>query len=1159
VPVRGVSAPEPHPPFGQSPALDRFIPRELLDKLSATRGAAAERRVVTMLFCDIQGSTALAEQHDPEEWTEIVNAAFERMVRPVYKYEGTVARLMGDGLLAFFGAPIAHEDDPRRAVLAGLTIVDGLRAWRDTLPPAFAGLDVRVGINTGLVVVGAVGSDLRLEYSAIGDAINLAARMEQTAAPGTVQIAEETWRLVADQFEVEPLGGITVKGKAQPVAAYRVLRRAGDARRPTAMRASLVNRRMEWDVLERAFDALNDGRGGVVFLTGDAGLGKTRLFDEAAARLLPRLDPPGRLCDASAVSYETSQPYGLLVRLLRRPLGLVSGDPPARVRERIAAVTPDGEDRALLESLFGVAVDSGHELAGESFAAQLDACMERFWRARAAGDAGPLVLALDDLQWLDASSAERLGRLVHLTEDAPVLFLCAMRRDRRSPAWGLKETVARELPHRQSEVALHPLNDGESRTLLAGLLDTTDPPDALAMLILDKAEGNPLFLEEVVRHLIERGELRRAANESGDWVAASTTITLPDSLQSLLTARIDRLDEAARRVLQVAAVIGRHFRRSTLAALVDNPDKLDACLLELQRLELIREIGRLPEPDYLFNHSLTQEAVYNTILLRQRRALHLRVAEVIEAQRAANPAAVAAPLAHHFIEGDAPRRALPYLLLAGASALRMHAVTEAITAYDRALPVARDMPDGAADLLTIYTSRGRALELLSRFAEAKENYEELETLAVARGDTRLELEAVIGLGKLHANVTPFYDPARGRALMERAVGLAESVGDRVAEARILWNLVNIDRFDINSLDRAIANGERAVALARELELGEELAYLLNDLGELYGTVGRFERADVLLREARGHWTALGNEAMLADSLTSAAVWLHIAGDFAGALANAEEAYAITTRIDNIWGKAYSRSVRGEIQSMTGELGRALEDLTAGHDDAQRAGFVAGVILTDTFIAHLLLRLGDYAGAEARARTALALARDQLPQFAGICVGCLVWCLIQQGETAAAEELFNDPATHEETQQIFQFFDLSMATILLNLAGGRPDDAVAAARQAIEQLTDMGGRGWLPDFHHALATALIAAGQPDEAAAQLGTAIDMARETGIRAALWHMLSDATALAARRGDPAAGDLRAAAAAEIDYVAANLYPDALRAVFLAHPVVRRIREHG
>ena len=285
----GVTPPVTHPSPPSDPAdtLQQFIPRELQDKLRAARRAgtmAGERRVVTMLFCDIKGSTALAEQLDPEEWSDIVNGAFERMVRPVYRYEGTVARLMGDGLLAFFGAPIAHEDDPRRAVLAALEIVAGMAEFRAHLPPQARGLDVRVGINTGLVVVGAVGSDLRLEYSALGDAINVAARMEQTALPGTIQITEDTLRAVAGQFEVEPLGGVEVKGKAAPVSAYRVLRRRTgiEARRFQQMRlhAPLVNRLREWELLRGVFDGLGNGRGNIVFLSGDAGLGKTRLMDE---------------------------------------------------------------------------------------------------------------------------------------------------------------------------------------------------------------------------------------------------------------------------------------------------------------------------------------------------------------------------------------------------------------------------------------------------------------------------------------------------------------------------------------------------------------------------------------------------------------------------------------------------------------------------------------------------------------------------------------------------------------------------------------------------------------------------------------------------------------------------------------------------------------
>ena len=1147
-----------NPPFSPAPppplSLDRFIPRELLAKLSAARGATGERRVVTLLFCDIQGSTALAETHDPEEWTEIVNAAFEQMVRPIYKYEGTVARLMGDGLLAFFGAPIAHEDDPRRAVLAALAIVDGIHAWRDTLPPAYSSLDVRVGINTGLVVVGAVGSDLRLEYSAIGDAINLAARMEQTAAPGTVQIAEETWRLVAEQFEVESLGGIAIKGKAQPVNTWRVLRRAVDSRRAAvAMRAPLINRRMAWEALQQAFDDLCKGRGGVVFLTGDAGLGKTRLIDEAAERLLPELNPTGRIFDASAVSYEANQPYGLLVRLLRRPLGLMSGDSPDRIRACIAAAVPVDEDRILMETLFGVAVaDNGQGTGGEAFAAHLDACLERSWRAQAA--AGPLVLALDDLQWLDASSADRLTRLVRLAEDTPILFIGAMRRDRRSPAWALKETVARELPHRQIEVNLNPLNDGESRALLAGLLDVADPPNTLSSLILDKAEGNPLFLEEVVRHLIERGDLRRAAETTDEWEAAPTTITLPDSLQSLLTARIDRLDEAARRVLQVAAVIGRHFYRSPLAALVDDPAGLDTCLLELQRLELIREIGRVPEPSYLFNHSLTQEAVYNTILLKQRRVLHLRVADVIETLRADNLTAVAAVLAHHFIEGDAPRRALPYLLLAGAAALRLHAVGEAIAAYNRAEPIARAQPGDSADLITVYTGHGRALELLSQFAEAKATYEEMEALAVERADPALELEAVIAQGKLHANVTPFYDPVRGRALMERARQLAEATGNQTAEVRILWNLVNIDRFDLNTLANALVNGERGIILARELGLIEELAYLLNDMGDIYGTAGQIERARATLTEARELWRALGNEGMLADSLSNSAIWESFHGDLESALVFSEEANAISIRLGNPWGEAYSTGVRGLTLGLMGLFGRAIADLQAGVEKAKTANFVGGQVIIGAFLSRILLEIGDIAGAADNAQQAVVIAEGRLPQFAGIALGRLAMSRIAQGELDAAAEALANPLAFIENQQYFVIYDVCAANITLALARRDFDHALALADDAIGRLAHIGAEVWLPDLRHMRARALMGLERFDEAAVDLGTAIDDARLMEIRGGLRQLLITRVELAQARGEPD-DEWRAAAAAEIDFLAANTWPDALRAVFLARPDVDRL----
>jgi class 3 adenylate cyclase len=337
------TAPQPSPAeeSTESSTLHRFLPRELAAKLEAARTGGemvGERRVVTMLFCDIMGSTAAAEQLDPEVWTEIINGAFEQMIRPIYKYEGTVARLMGDAILAFFGAPIAHEDDPVRAVLAGLDIIAGFDSYQEEVLVNFGlPINARVGIKTGLVVVGAVGSDLRMEYTAMGDAINPAARMEQTADPGTVQIAEETYRLIAPVFEVQNLGGVNVKGKAEPIETYRVVQRKaqpGRRRGIAGLETRLIGREWELAQLTATADRLPGGVGKSFCLVGEAGLGKSRLTREVwrhwqAASGADGLDqgkPSKTWHEAASFSYETLQPYALFQRLMRRMAGIGAGE-----------------------------------------------------------------------------------------------------------------------------------------------------------------------------------------------------------------------------------------------------------------------------------------------------------------------------------------------------------------------------------------------------------------------------------------------------------------------------------------------------------------------------------------------------------------------------------------------------------------------------------------------------------------------------------------------------------------------------------------------------------------------------------------------------------------------------------------------------------------
>ncbi len=1159
-------APAPTPDSGERAPdsldvrLESFIPRQLLAKLKDARRSGAmagERRIVTMLFCDLKGSTALAEGFDPEAWTEIINGAFERMVRPVYRYEGTVARLMGDGLLAFFGAPIAHEDDPRRAVLAGLEIVAEMADYCAGLPSQASGLDVRVGINTGLVVVGAVGSDLRLEYSALGDAINVAARMEQSAEPGTIQITDDTLRLIAGQFDVEPLGGITVKGKAQPISAYRVLRRrsAGEARRvQAAFQAPLVNRVAEWALLRRGFEGLSAGRGGIVFLSGDAGLGKTRLIDEALERLAAEI-PGARVVVASAFSYETSLPYGLAVRLLRGILGLMPGDPPETIRARLDSVldAADSEARRALYALLGAAgEDAGPEPTGEEFARRLVAGALAFWQRQAS--AGPIVLALDDLQWADASSVDLLAQLFPLTETEPILFFGALRRERRSHGWRLKEAAEGEYHHRFAEAALYPLTDSESRMLLEGLLGGVDLPELLQTLVLAKAEGNPLFVEEVVHNLIERGHLSRAGDDA-PWEASGRpeSIELPDSLQALLTARIDRLDEATRRTLQVASVLGRNFARSPLAALVDEPQHLDNHLLELQRMELIREVARLPEPEYAFHHTLTHEATYNTILLRQRRALHRRAAEVIEALPGDGLSAVAPVLAHHYLEGDAPDRALPYLIMAADSALKLNATAEAIAHYERALPIALGQKDASEQIAQLYTCRGRALELQSRFTEADASYQDLEQLARERDDRRLELAALIGQGKLRANVTPLFDAAAGRALMERALSLSRDLDERAAEVRILWNLLNIDRFDFNKSDRAVANGERALGIAREMGLAEETAYLLNDLGQLYGTLGQLELARRLLAEAQAYWRALDNLPMLADSLSGCAVWTAINGELPAALAYTEEGLAIATRIGNRWGQAFARGTRGLTLGYLGHLGDGIASLRQAIEEARDSGFLGGQLLARAFLATLLQELGRSDEAVELARAGLEIGRAHLPQFAAMCLGRLAMGLLAQGKREEAAAVLADPLANLERQLMYAEYDVYTARLEYALAAGDPAHALALAEATNDHWAERGARVWLPGVGLYWARALAALGRPAEARDRLRDTVALARSLGARGGLWRGLALLAEIEDALGDREAGRVaRDEAREELRFVLDNLWPDELVTSLRGQPAV-------
>jgi class 3 adenylate cyclase/tetratricopeptide (TPR) repeat protein len=691
--------------------------RSKLEAARASGDMVGERRIVTMMFCDVKGSTAAAEQLDPEEWSEIINGAFEHMIKPVYTYEGTVARLMGDGILAFFGAPLAHEDDPHRAVLAGMDIVAGIDPYREQIKNSWGiDLNVRVGINTGLVVVGAVGSDLRMEYTALGDAINLAARMEDTAVPGTVQIAQDTYKHVAQLFEFEALGGIEIKGKSEPVAAYRVLGRkegAGRSRGIEGLHVDMVGREAELLNLREVMTDLKQGIGRIVCVLGEAGLGKSRLISESHKDYQNLIGSDGNWYETISLSYEYNQAYGLFQRLIQRVIGIAYDDPPQIVRKKLATLlesfVEERRPRAkqVFEALFALESESnGPPLDDEIFRGELLVAMDEWWRASFSDR--PTVLVFDDMHWSDAASIDLLRQLLPLTGEIPLVLFCAMREERTSPAWQIKITADEDFRHRYSEISLRPLTKAESNELINRLLAIPELPDDLRENILEKSGGNPFFIEEVVRTLIENGAVQSEDRSiNGDtqryWVATNeaTEFAIPDNLQSLLSARMDRLEDATRNTLQLASVIGRSFYHRVLQAVDQDSPELDKHVSTLLRLDMIRESARVPEVEYMFRNPLTQEAVYETILLKRRREFHLRVGEAMEELYPDRLEGLYGLLAHHYKLAGQREGAIKYFRQASQQAVTVFAYEEAVENLRKALELLEpvDQPDKKMDLL----------------------------------------------------------------------------------------------------------------------------------------------------------------------------------------------------------------------------------------------------------------------------------------------------------------------------------------------------------------------------------------------------------------------------------------------------------------------------
>jgi ABC-type oligopeptide transport system substrate-binding subunit/class 3 adenylate cyclase len=694
-----------------------------------------ERKVVTALFADLVGSTALAERLDPEEGRLIVGEAVARMVHAVEDFGGTVKDLAGDGVLALFGAPISHEDDPERAIRAGLKVVGDVSAYGDEVSRAWdvEGLSVRVGVNTGPVVLGAHGSGRRVEYAAFGDAVNTAARLQAAAAPGTVLVGSETQRVAAPLFEWGPPGELALKGKADTVVAFearRALSATGRARELAAVQAPLVGRERE---LRVGLDAVHDvvaGRGGILFVTGEAGIGKSRLVVELRERFEAAGPEHGRQLwlEGRCVSYGESLPYWPYRDLLRDWLGAGPDDPELRLRvalrraverlfgDRTAEVYP------YLGGMLGLAVepDAASRLAELSPEALQYRTFEvfRMLLDHLAED-GPVVVFIDDLHWADPTSVQLTERLLSLAESSAVLLVMAQRPERDHPSWGVLEVAGHDLPHRTRRVDLESLSEHADRRLLEVLVGPGVLPPDVERRILEHAEGNPFYLEELIRSLADGGALVRAGD--GWRFDHDVSIEIPETIEKVILARVDRLPPECHDLLTAAAVLGRRFGLPLLEGVAGGDGAIRDSLRELERLDLLRESRRWPQPEYRFKHALIQEATYRTILADRRERLHRKAAEWLEGRYAGEEEEVSGLLAHHWLNAADEEKAVAYLTRAGDQARQEYALDEAIGHYRDLLPLL-ERRGARREIALVLFKLALALHCSLRFAEANATY-----------------------------------------------------------------------------------------------------------------------------------------------------------------------------------------------------------------------------------------------------------------------------------------------------------------------------------------------------------------------------------------------------------------------------------------------------
>ena len=896
------TAPAPAPAAAVAPAApparfaspEAYTPKHLAEKILTSKSAIeGERKIVTVMFSDVSGFTAMSERLDPEDVHAIMDRAFEVILSAVHTYEGTVNQFLGDGVMALFGAPIAHEDHSQRALSAALAIQNGLKPLAEDVKRT-QGIEfrMRMGINTGPVVVGAIGHDLRMDYTAVGDTTNLAARLLAIAQPGQIVTSRRTQNLRDRFFVFEDLGDFQVKGKTEPVRAYAVSSEISGRTRLEVSKerglTPLVGRDQELRSLAGIHRRAADRQGAIALLVGDPGVGKSRLLYE----FLHSLEAEGvQVLEATCASYGRSMAYRPIVDLLRDYLGLFEGIAGEEIRNRVAKqhqfLGLEGEERAILLAHFlGVSAPpeflarlSGPQLKERT----LDAVRDVFVRV---SELEPLILIVENMHWIDTASEEFLAHLAVGLPGHRVLLVLTTRPGYAAPwlAPPLAETIT-----------LEGLGAGDVRGMVRTLLAAEEVSEQLFKILDERSEGNPLYVEEILRQLQETGGI---AVEGGKARLSRADATVPATIHDIIAARVDRLAEALKQTLQGAAVVGRRFGISLVSRVLKvNPDQVAGHLRELHGLDFVFPSAQEPEPMYSFKHALTQDVVYAGVLERRRRTYHVAAGFGLEELFARRIDDVVELVAYHFGRGQVWDKATTYLRQAAVKAQARSAHREARASLEEALEALRHLPETPETReqeIDVRLELRSSLYPLGEFEKMLAYLREAEAMASAISDSRR-----LGLVSIH---TAEYFRQTGR----------------FAEARTL--------------------AEQALALGDKLQDVPLQLYASHYLGLACHALGDYRRGSEVLRavvespptEWRAGWTVSGSWAgFQAITLAWLARCLAERGEFEESVDAGHRAVALAEGLGSPYslaaaciGLGYSSLVRGDLDAAGPVLERA---------------------------------------------------------------------------------------------------------------------------------------------------------------------------------------------------------------------------------------------